>query len=202
MRTITKTLYTLAELPEEIQEQIIERERERFYRSGDLPWQKEIIDSLLAVFEKARIKVTRCEIGCYSYSDIHFAMDENVKHLKGKRAIAWLENNLLAQLREPVRPIAFRHPKRDVPLRKQRQSYYTVPGAIRDCPLTGYCPDETYLDSLKKDLREGVTLRDAFANLADVARKLLEDEYEYQSSDEYLRENLEENEYTEDGREA
>ena len=69
------------------------------------------------------------------------------------------------------------------------------------CEFTGYCADHDFLESLFECIHDGMNLKDAFSNLADEARKLFENEYEYQQSEEYFFEEASNNdyEYTEEG---
>src|SRR5687767_12059963 len=66
----------------------------------EIPWSGEIIDSLKAVFEHSGIALRDYSIDAYGYSYVKFDMESDVQELKGQRALAWIENNLLADLRE------------------------------------------------------------------------------------------------------
>lgn len=157
----------------------------------------EAMDSSKALFEVANIKLTNWEVGPYAYSSVTFDMGDAGK-LSGPRAIAWLENNLLSKLR--ITQEAFN---------KNRKDYmgygdgYRV-GKVKSCPLTGVCYDEDLLESLRKSVASGDTLKDAFANLADVVRKVTEAECEYQNEDEQIDDTIRANEYEfmEDGARA
>jgi Fe-S-cluster formation regulator IscX/YfhJ len=68
--------------------------------------------------------------------------------------------------------------------------------------LTGFFADDDLLESLVNDVKHGETLADSFRGLADVVMQLLEQEDEYQRSDEAVNEALTNDgeAFTEDGR--
>jgi hypothetical protein len=110
--------------------------------------------------------------------------------------MAWLENNLLADLRIP-----FTGSKRWS--LSKHGSFYRA-GMIHPCPFTGFYFDDDLLESIQTSIRKGDTLKEAFENLADVTRKAIEDETEGQSTEETFLETSEANEwhYTIEGRRA
>jgi len=93
--------------------------------------------------------------------------------VKGRRAIAWLENNLTGPLRISYGLTTIR-----------RRAYGFRGGCILPRPFTGFRFDREFLEHLKTALREGRTLKDAFNGLAAVASKLLEQEWEKAISEE------------------
>lgn len=143
-------------------------------------WTDEIMDSLKAIFKASGIRLLDWSIGAYSYSSIRFDMEKDTRELSGVRAQAWLENNLLSDLRIPYTG------KKRWELSQYGQ-YYRA-GMIKPCPFTGVCFDEDFLESLQNDIKTGSTLGEAYDNLCDVARKLLENELDYQTSEEYFLE--------------
>lgn len=146
----------------------------------DIPWGGEIMDSLKATFKAAGIRLTDWEISTCSYSYVQFDMDSDVRDLSGPRAMAWLENNLLGDLRIP-----FKGSKR---WELAKYGQYYRPGMIKPCPFTGVCFDEDMLESLQRDIKAGESLGYAFSNLANVAAKAMESEVEYLQSEEYFLE--------------
>ena len=173
--TQTRNIYTVDELTPEA----FERAHEEYCNSlQEIPWQAETIDSLKAVIKSAGLKLGDWSIGAYNrgnYLKVSGLSDESGK-FTGKRAMAWIENNLFQHLRDKN-------------------------GKIKDCPLTGYHLDEYFLEDLRKSIKEGRTIRESFEDLADSAMRELENEDEYQRTEEYFRETADANgyEYTENG---
>ena len=66
-----------------------------------------------------------------------------------------------------------------------------------DCPLTGYCGDECLFDAIRefKAKPDSRTLAELFQDCADGWHKGYSDDIEYQNSDEYIREQIEVNQY-------
>ena len=181
------TIYKFSGLSEEAQEKVLEYYR---YKLTDVFGVDEIIGSLKAVFEHCYdVSMKDYSIGSYEYNiKIEFNSDD-VAELSGVRAYTWLENNLFKYLRISKAEYL-----------KNRKDYFRYGksyriGCIKECPLTGMCYDEDFLDSLKADVLSDYTLKEAFENLAYVASKLIQTEEEFQSSDEYIAEHLEANEY-------
>lgn len=188
----TIRVYSPAELKRKNPEGF-ERAWQQFSRNEiqDIPWGGEIMDSLKATFKAAGIRLTDWEIGPDSYSYVRFAMDSDVRDLSGPRAMAWLENNLLGDLRIP-----FSGSKR---WELAKYGQYYRPGMIKPCPFTGVCFDEDMLESLQRDIKAGESLGDAFSYLATVASKAMESEVRYLQSEEYFLEQSD-LQYTKDGR--
>lgn len=201
----TIRIYTAAELKRK-NPRAFEKAWERFRSTNDeIPWSGEIMDSLKAVFKHTHgiSNLKDWSIDAYGYSYVKFEFDQDeAGELTGNRALAWLENNLLADLRIPNRPMFFRlgvgepyQPTDRGELAKYGQYYR--PGMIKPCPFTGVCFDEDYIESLLKSIKAGDTLQEAFAELANVAAKAMQSEIEAQNSEEYF---LDQNgQYTIDG---
>ncbi len=189
MKTVQTTIYTAQEL-KELFPPSFSRALEKYRNSlCDIPWQDETIDSLKACIVQAGLTLRDYDLGAYHRSNgirVEFGQDE-AGELTGKRAITWLENNLFGQFRIP-----FKGTKRDS-VRKYGKDYR--PGRIAPCPLTGYCADEDYFDSLRKSVASGDTLKEAFEDLASVCAKLLESECEAQRTEEYFLDTAEANEW-------
>ncbi len=184
-------IYNVTELKKKFPE-AFEHAHEKFKEwisSDQLPWQGEIMDSMKAVFEESNIRLLDWEISTCSYSFVKFEMDSDVGNLEGNRALAWLENNLFYKFREN-RPFLKR-----VKYYDHKPYNFTHYGKRKDCPLTGVCFDEDYLDSLVSDIKGHCTLSDAYHNLADVAAKLFWDEYIYTQTEEYFIEQADCNDY-------
>jgi len=188
METITVNLYEFDELNEEAKEKA--RDWYRDANSSESFYLDEIYDSLKAVFKTANIKLTDWSLGAYNRgNDVSFDLGD-AGELKGKRAMAWLENNLLAKCRITAEQFS-----------KNRKNYMSFGdsfriGKIKPGPFTGMCYDEDYIDALKKSIASGDTLKEAFKNLANICGTLCENEVEYQNEDETVDENIRANEYT------
>lgn len=155
----------------------------------------EMLSSLKALFEAAGITLTDWNLGAYSQDNyVQFDMGD-ASELTGPRALAWLENNLFSALRMT--------PEQYNQKRKEYLGYGDAyrPGTIKPCPLTGLCYDEDFLDALRKSVKDGETLKEAFKGLAGTLQRLLEAELEYQNEDAQVDESMTINEYefTEDG---
>lgn len=194
MREKTVKLYKFEELSDKAKEKA-----RNWYRDGisqDMPWMDETVQSLKAVFKASGITIKDWSLGAYNQNNfVRFDMGD-AESLTGKRALAWLENNLFNGLRIG-----------DMKWKEKRKEYLGYgdayrPGKVPPCPLTGYCADDDFLDYLKKSVKSGDTLKEAFQGLADECGKLLEAEYEHQTSDEAVDESIEINgyEFTEDGK--
>ena len=70
-----------------------------------------------------------------------------------------------------------------------------------NCPFTGYCTDDDCIDALKKSIKAGETLREAFENLGYVVAKICEGETECEGTEAYFLDHTETNswEFDSDG---
>jgi len=164
MRTETIELYKFNELSEESKQKAIERYRETNF---DLIGHDEILDSFKATFKALNIPIKDYSLDL-NQSYVKFDIDKKTGELTGVRALAWLENNLFNDLR-----ITRKEYLKD---RKKSRLYGYKIGHIKDCPLTGCCYDENFLDSLKECILKNYTLQEAIENLAYVYQKLLNQE--------------------------
>jgi len=190
MRQIT--VFSITELSEKAKEKAIENYRSKNYEIFNA---NEIFESLKTLFEVCNgVRLNDYSLGEYnSYLDIQFNRDE-VGELSEKRALAWIENNLLCELRIPD---GIHAKYRDY----MRYGQYYRANMIQPCPFTGICYDEDFLQSLLKDIKEGSTLKEAFEGLASEYQRIINNEIEYQNSEAYIVEHMEVNEYefTEEG---
>jgi hypothetical protein len=191
MRIETRTIYLFHELSPAAQKRVLERERDRFDRSGDIVWQHELFDSFKAVYKAAGVKLLDYQLRLSS-SYARIDLPTEVKELRGARAIAWLENNLFDGLRMTR--------ARYLSRRKENFGYGYRVGKIPDCPLTGYCADDDFLNCCRNI--GNASIGQLFKEVLPAKyQELLWAEYEYQRSDEYLRDCVEANsfEFTENG---
>lgn len=205
MRTICTDVYQFDELDDAAKEKA--REWWRDLEAQDPTGSQEIWGPLNALLETVGLKWwdrgrnRRPPLG------------ENVAEFTGKRAWAWLENNLYSKLRwskkKGVREQMPGQPKgmtqwRPYSVKELRDKfkYGYREGAIPDCPLTGYCYDMDFLDDLKDSIKSGMTLGDAFRALPDRAQRMVDDEYQWRMEDEQVDDSIRANEYefTKEGR--
>lgn len=178
----------------------------RICESDTLPWQEEIMDSMKKTFKYAGITLKDWSIGAYSPSYVKISIptywsdlaenDELVDNLESQLAVDWLKETFDIKSFERVEYTNH--------LDKQayRYDFKKLDGEDWSCEFTGYCADFDFLESLFESvICDGMNIEDAFRNLADVASKLFENEYEYMMSEEYFLEQSECNDwkYTEDG---
>ena len=195
MRTQTINIYSFNELSEEAQEKALNDYRESI---TEIFWADEIIESLKGLFEKCNgITLKDWSLGdCQSWLRVSFDRDE-IGDFTGKRAMSWIENNLLINIRIPENSLSMNGTRRK--LAKYGQ-YYRA-GMIEPCPFTGYCSDDDFLQDLISEVKQGTVLKTAFEGLAVTCQKLIQNEMEYQQSEEYIKEHFEMNncEFDEDG---
>lgn len=199
MKTIK--VYTAAELKKKFPD-AFDRALEHFQQDNDsIPWSEEIIDSLKAIFDRSGLRLRNYSIGAYCYSDLTVDMESDVANLSGNRALAWIENNLLADLRIPYKPMfkLWSDGWKPTVKRGELSKYgaYYRPGMIHPRPFTGVCFDEDFIEALLKAIKSGDTLKEAYTGLADVAQKLMESEVDYQNSEENFLE--QDYQFTKDG---
>jgi hypothetical protein len=197
MRTKTIKIYSFDELSDSAKENAIENYRNK---NHDIFWADETLDSLKGLFETCSgVSLKDYSLGeCNSWIRVSFANNE-CEELSGKRAMAWIENNLLSNIRyeNGIDNIKNRVWKSEYVKSCNRKdgAFINRAGEIKDCPFTGYCADDAFLDSLIKDIKEGCDLKTAFEGLASEYQKIINNEIEYQNSDEYISEHLEANNY-------
>lgn len=185
MKTRTINIYEFSELSEGAKENALRQYRES---QTEVFWMDKTIQSLKSLFENCNgISLKDWSLGEYqSWIRVEFTNDE-VEKFSGKRAMAWIENNLLSNIR-----ISYYGNKRKE-LRQYGKYYYA--GLIKPCPFTGYCADDDLLDDLLKEIKSGTDLKTAFEGLASIVQKIIQNEWEYQQSEEYIAEYFEANEY-------
>lgn len=206
MQTHTITTYTYDELTDDARDRAFTDWQEGVDSDPyGLPWQHELRQSVQGAIESAGLTLSDWSIGTHTYSwiKIHGFIDDvelpdryihvDAGDLTGKRALAWLENNMLAQYRIPWQG-------------EQRTSVakygaWYRPGKVKPCPFTGYYLDDVIIDHLINRVAKcGDTLLEAFESLASVWQSALEDEEESARSREYFEDTwAHEQEYLADG---
>lgn len=197
MKTITKeiTLFKLAELPEDIQEEIIST----FRQNDDYAWNTENADTLKAFEQIFPVKVRSYEYGYRNDIDFITSVPDPILALRGPRLSKYIYNNFYPSL---VKGKYYSKP------RSKGTGYVSYHSKCQtsfgDCPLTGYGMDNDILDPIFAFLKTPSPDTD----LADLMRDCLyawlyacRDDYEYWMSEPSIREDIEANDYdfTEDG---
>ena len=183
MKTHTVTTYTVDELKSLFPEGYA-RAFKRFQHEQDpcpSPWADETHKSLKAVIKAASARIVDCSIAPYAPSYLDIGLPDDVGELYGKRAFAWLENNLLGALRKPYAKPAQRYASE---IRYKAKRPFTLAGDIPAGPFTGYYADDAFLDALRQSVINGDTLQDAFENLALTCRDLLQQDVDQARSEE------------------
>ncbi len=190
MRTKTIKLYTFDELSDEAKEKAIDQYREN--QREDIPcFSDEMLDSLKGLFEHCSgVELKDYSLGEYN-SWIKVSFSEDVDEMSGKRAFAWLENNLLTYIRIPETSLKVKNSRKEC--LKYGKGYRA--GEIKSCPFTGVCYDEDFLQGLISDIKDGSDLKTAFEGLATTYQKMFSDELEYMQSEEYIKETFDTNGY-------
>ena len=137
-----------------------------------------MLQSLKALIELGGYRLTDYSLGDSSYRGNHIQIDErDCDGLSGKRAIAWLENNILSKLRDKK-------------------------GQLDAGRLTGYCLYYTLVESLQESIRIGLTIREAFKELVTPYVSQVDAEWEDQLSEERFIDTSDANnvQFFEDGR--
>jgi hypothetical protein len=200
----TIKVYDIHELKEQFPD-VYEKVLEKWQNTtNEIPWVYEIVESLKKCFDAAGLALNDWSLGGQG-SYVKFTMptywseladcDMLVEEYEGRRALNWLKD---AFGLKSVKRVNYVYEGR----KRFRYEVTKLDGKDWSCEFTGYCADHDYLDSLLDDVSKGgCNLEDAFRNLADVCTRLIEQEEEYQRSEEYFLEHAEINDfkYTEDG---
>lgn len=175
--------YKFNELSEEAQKTALEKFRDGNYFEINLGID-DIIQSLTGLFNACNdISIIDWSLGeSNSYIDVSFKEDM-VENFTGRRALAWVENNLYHNIRIP-----YENRKERAKFRKYGKDYY--PGKIKPCPFTGMYYDIDFLNDLDQSIKHGLDLKTSFEGLATIAQKLINQLIEYFTSDQYIIETL------------
>lgn len=206
----TINVYSAKEL-KEINPVAFEYAHQQFQKdmeNDEIPWQHEIMGSLKSLLKYAGIELRDWSIGIYGHCYIKFSIptywnevaeyDDVVDNLTGKKAYKWLKETFDLK--------SYRRVNYKNHLGKQSHRYdFTKLNSEKDwdwsCEFTGLWADHDFLESLFDCVHDGMTIEDAVRNLADVAGKLFEQEYESMMSEENFLEMSDCNDwkFTEDG---
>lgn len=184
MKTIELKLYSFSELSEEAKEKAFEN----FLSSErDFFWMDESLNSLKEGLIHFGFELKDWSIDYYCATNAYLKIvpyDEDVEELQGVRLWKYIHNNDLLKYW-----CAYQNKIRNL-----------LGG---NCPLTGYCVDEGFLDPIRSFIKKPteLTFKELMEECAHQVMKAIEVDYEYQSSMEFFMEECEANEreFLEDG---
>lgn len=188
MKTIN--IYTFDELTEDVKQSVIEN-----YRNNNFEffWSDEWVESLkksLKAFD-ITLKNYSIDFACSAHSNVSF-QSEDIHELKGIRLRKYLLNNY-EHIFYSFKPYG-KYPY------KRRSKIFKIENS---CPFTGYCGDESFLQPFRQFLKkpDNRTFSDLITEAIETVLQDIENDYDYQNSDEYIAEHLTCNnyEYTESG---
>lgn len=200
MRTVTKTttLYQFDELSSEAQE----KAREWFRIGFEYGWGSEFRQSLDGFLSMAGITLRNWQYDAYTYdytlSGSQF--DDYVDEFDTRRLIAYCHTRFDKWLTR-----AKRYAKDGRTWDKSNTVHKSrIIRETHDCPFTGVCFDEDFLQPLREFLKTGKfngTYQDLIRECLDSGFQSIVNDIEYQTSDEAVDESIRTNEYefTEDG---
>lgn len=210
-RTIRIKLYKFNELNEKAQEKAIEHYRVNYSPDDVTRDYEEMHDSVKAFHD-----IFGTREGGRSWLDVYCDhISDNVMELKGLRLRTYIINNFWHHLYKgkyyslwSKTDVTYKHHPEGYPVLKQRHSRVLF---VNDgCPLTGICWDNDILQPLfdfieyKKtpDYYSYMDFETLMNDCIDAARKSIESQEEALYSDEYIREQLQEQdtEYTKYGK--
>ena len=202
MININLTLYSFDDLSEEVQKQIIEKERWNVMEQCMSGYGTDYHNSLEKFEELMDISVSswRVDYGSYYCNvkiDVKYAYDEEVllEHLSGKLLLRYLQNNILPSLLTPKCYHTYKHVN-DKPILKSRSSRI-----IKECscPLTGMCYDMYLIEPILEHLQKPnlqTTYEDLMDECVESFFKEWHNEYRYWADNEdAIREELHNNQY-------
>jgi hypothetical protein len=185
MKRSPTQLYSYKELSPEAQAKVIEN-KIKDAQNDDYLLQFDsdnMMTSLKAVCEACCLRLSDWSFGTYCRNWKVKVSNYDVEDLSGPRALAWFLRILINN--------GYPRPKR-----------FTDMEFTGICGFTGVCYDEDVVETVWKELLDGETVANAFDQVAYTFCKGLEAQYEYLTSEEYVKEYLDEDEeiYTEYGR--
>lgn len=204
-RTTTVTLYTLSELKElhpEGYANVLERWQGYCSRS-ESPWASETMDSIKATVKAFNSTLTDYSLGTGGYSYLRVSVPDLKYEYTDEHGDEYIDGDgepvYLSQEDAEARFVTDVLTKLGYD-RDAVTGHFKFPGL---CPLTGYCADEDFIQSVADDvLEDGDSLKDALQNLSTVAVRMMEADEEQQRSEETMEMNWGNMEFEEDGTEA
>lgn len=189
MRVIKTKLYTLEELGKEAQQTALKNYNEQ---TVEFAWQEENLESMKKGLEFFNFKLKDYSFDYYCATRGGFDIDysyyeeeEVINTLSGERLKRYIEINFNTYT-----------------CRFSNEVKETLSG---NCPFTGYCADENFLDPIRefmKSKHRQTSFFELMEECVQAVAKAIETDYEYSQSMEYFKETCESNEYefTEEGK--
>ena len=178
MKTISTENHSYSELSDSAKEAAIQN---LITQKSEDPYEvdgtsEECLDSLKAIAEAFNVNIIDYSFGPYSQGN-KVKIDDWNDH----------EDSLNTLLRVLIQGGYETH--KDLSKMAEKENF---PG---HCPFTGVCYDEDIIESITKSIIiDGNDLRTAFDQVGDLIRKILEKEIEYAQCEEYIKEELDEDE--------
>lgn len=196
MRIEEIKIYTFEELSEESKEKAIENYRNV---SHEYDWIDESMDSLKAFTNVFNVKIKDYSLGEYN-SYIRFSIDEtieeNTENMSPMRLRTYIINNFYNQIYKG------KYYSTQGYYDENKQYHYKFKYSLikkepYTCVLTGYCMDDNLLDNIYKFIKSpfNTNFYDLIDSCFDSFIKSLQNDIEYQNSDEYITEQLINNDY-------
>lgn len=180
MRTIEKTLYKYDELSDKAKEKALRKHQEDFEF-----WQgSEVLDTLKKAIEYYDFKLTDYSIdwrskACSSVDikDNGYFVDEDGEDLTNEALAEYIRNNYSTYL---------------CPYQKKYRPTYEG-----NCPFTGVCYDEEFLDPIRSFLEKpaNITIDELLEECIDTVLTTAQNEYEACLEEDYFREECTSNDY-------
>lgn len=182
MKTILTKLYRFDELSKTAQDYAIEQYREKNEYLGQ-HWQEDNFESIKAVLKFFDWSITNYSIeywsAAHSYISISLNLDyaEEIANLSGVRLYKFLNNNYV---------------------NRRTGSFNSVFDGKPDngrCLFTGYCADGSVTEPIEKFLKRptDITFEELMEKCIYEGLKYIEDDYNHQLSDEYIKEEITDN---------
>lgn len=187
MREISVMVYEFEELPEDVQDKVLDG-----FRDGDLyVWENENLETLKAFENIFPVKVKSWEYGGRNYINFNmerFDYDEEILEFTGVRLLKWIVNNYWDYLWKGKFICGDKYPKKR----------YSKVMFDNCCVLTGYCMDNDILAPVYEFLKkpgDGVTLEGLMNDCLHEWVFACNRDTEYAYSDEGIKETVGINEY-------
>jgi hypothetical protein len=213
-RTVRTKVYKFSELGEPAKQKALDKLRiESYERPG---WDEENINSMKAFAEIFPIKLTNWSVGgSMEYVSFGFETDrEEIEELSAQRLSTYIWNNYKNSLYKGKFYNGLYGYNKSITHKRVKtvkykngnigNYYYSAITFDNNCPLTGYCGDHSLLDPIYEFMKKprNITFRELLEECFEKWIKYFNEDRDYQSSDEFLEEEAEANEYefTQDGR--